>query len=165
MRRVRYLRRNTEIGIVVQPGRYYHGSVERRTTAPPCSFFAAARGLASRFIYEPGKEGYEIARWILPAQLTRPALFINQSAPGVYEALQAAIESFLPKRETHYEADWGWAFCQARDELFPGYQGIYHNLGGVHSLLVADPAALMRYGRPRRAPTGRHGIPFKKIGT
>jgi hypothetical protein len=153
------------MGIAVQPGRtYYHGSVERRTSAPPCSFFAEAKGLASRYVYEPGAEStYEISKWILPARLSRPALFIDASDHEVREELHAAVARFLPYREKHYEADWAWAFCQARDELFPGYQGLYNTLGRYASLVVFEPDVLMRYGRPVRAPRGRGGVLFKKI--
>ncbi len=150
--------------IAVQPGKtYYHGSVERRTSAPPCSFFTPRKGLASRYVYEPGSStSYEIAKWILPARLRRPSLFIDIGDRRTYDEVQAAIAHFLPSPERQFEPDWAWAFCQARDELYPGYNGLY-NSGPSPALVVADPDAIMVYGRPLRAPRGRGGTLFKKI--
>ena len=86
--------------IAVQPGKtYYHGSVERRTSAPPCSFFTPRKGLASRYVYEPGSStSYEIAKWILPARLRRPSLFIDIGDRRTYDEVQAAIAHFLPSK-------------------------------------------------------------------
>ena len=152
--------------IVIGPAKVWYHGTDALPLGPGlevCSFFGGKAVTADRFISQPGRQAMLPSRWIIPARVRRPTLFLDVTYGGkkgisssivgakwYREMLQPYLQPPPGCEEGSYcDYQYAEAFCLAQQDLFPGVAGVYR--GDMWGLIVVDPDEIMVYGQPRRA--------------
>jgi hypothetical protein len=128
----------------LKPGSFwYHGSAERYPThVPPCSFFSKGKGLAARFIEQPGIPRILIAQSYITTRLVASPRLLDLTDEKTHAAYTSMTKTegrsvWLP------EGDYGeraWVFCNSGVDA----DGYRNTLG----IMLIDPDKFLVYGRP-----------------